>query len=354
MTDRPELAPVRPGEDLDWDRIASYLRAHLGIDGDVAVRQFPNGSANLTYLIEIGTTKLVVRRPPFGAIAPGAHDMRREYKTLSRLHAVYDRAPKALLLCDDPAVAGADLLVVEYRPGVVIWDALPSSMAALPDAGRRIGFAVVDALADLHAVDPEACGLGDLGRPDGYLRRQVDGWQRRWSLVAPEQSDGLVEALGDALSRSLPVSPAAAIVHHDFKIDNCQFAPGEPDRVISVFDWDMTTLGDPLADLGTMLNYWPDPADPPGTANAVPGQENLGLPTRAEVVDRYRSRSDVDLDGIDWYIAFGCWKTAVVLRQLYARHLRGETTDPRMAERGGQISGLAQRGLQLLEQVGVA
>jgi aminoglycoside phosphotransferase (APT) family kinase protein len=350
MTDRFELAPVRPGEDLVWDRVAGYLRAELGVVGDVVVRQFPNGSANLTYLVTIGEARLVVRRPPFGQLAPGAHDMRREFKALSRLYEAYDRAPRALLLCDDHAVAGADLLVVEYREGVVVWDALPSSMAGLPDAARRIGFAVVDALADLHAVDPDACGLGDLGRPDGYLRRQVAGWQRRWSLVAPEDGDGSVDALGAALSRSLPPSPRPAIVHHDFKLDNCQFAPGEPDRVRSVFDWDMTSLGDPLVDLGTMLNYWPDPADPPGTATAVPGQEHLGLPTREEVVDRYRSRSDVDVDGIDWYVAFGCWKTAVVLRQLYARHLRGETSDARMADRGGQVSGLAERGLGLLER----
>jgi aminoglycoside phosphotransferase (APT) family kinase protein len=345
---RPEVAAVRPGEDLDWDRIGRYLRTHLPeLSGELEVLQFPNGSANLTYLLRVGDQELVLRRPPFGQLAPGAHDMRREYRTLSRLHAAYGRAPRALLLIEDHDVAGADALVVEYRRGVVVWVEVPESLA-LPDAGRRIGHAVVDALADLHAVDPDACGLSDLGRPEGYLERQVTGWRKRWDLVAPDDRNGPVDRLGEALAATLPRSGAAAVLHNDFKLDNCQFTPGDPDRVTSVFDWDMATLGDPLVDLGTLLNYWPDPADPPGVATAVPGLDRLGLPDRASVVDRYATASGSDLDGIGWYVAFGCWRTAVVLRQLYARHLRGETTDPRMAERSQQVDPLAERGLDIL------
>ena len=347
--DRPEIAPVRPGEDLDWPRIAAYLRAQLPeLTGDLEVLQFPNGSANLTYLLRIGSAQLVLRRPPFGTLAPGAHDMRREFRTLSRLHTAYDRAPRALLLIDDSDVAGADAIVVEYRPGVVVWDSVPASMASLPDAGRRIGLAVVDALADLHAVDPSSCGLADLGRPEGFLERQVAGWRKRWELVAPDDRSGPVDRLGEALAARVPRSGAAAVLHNDFKPDNCQFAEGDPDRVRSVFDWDMATLGDPLVDLGTLLNYWPDPSDPPGTANAVPGLERLGLPDRREVVERYAAGSARDLDDVGWYVAFGCWRTAVILRQLYVRHLLGETSDPRMAEREEQIEPLAHRGLDIL------
>ncbi|MGF7234879.1 MAG: phosphotransferase family protein, partial [Frankia sp.] len=268
LEEPPELAPVRPGEDLPWDRLAAYLRPRLtllglAVDGQMDVRQFPNGSANLTYLLSFGGgtdgARVVLRRPPFGVIAPGAHDMRREHRVLSVLWREFDRAPRAYLLCDDHAVVGSDFVISEYRSGVVIWAALPASMRGLPDAARLVGFATVDALADLHLVDPVACGLGALGRPDGYLARQVAGWRRRWELVATPDFDAEMTAAGERLERSRPASPRPTILHNDFKIDNCQFALGNPDRVASVFDWDMATLGDPLADLGTLLNYWPDP-----------------------------------------------------------------------------------------------
>ncbi|MEV0494685.1 phosphotransferase family protein [Streptomyces atratus] len=344
-----ETAPVRPGEELDWPRVESHLRERLPeLAGDFSVLQFPHGSANLTYQIRFGDTPLVLRRPPFGRLAPGAHDMRREYKALSRLWRAYPRAPRALLFCDDHAVAGADFLVMEYRPGLVVWDAVPESMTALPEAGRRIGLAVIDALADLHRVDPEACGLGDLGRPDGFLARQVAGWRKRWHLAATDDSDPLVAELGTQLEAHRPDSGPPAVLHNDFKIDNCQFRPAEPDGVVSVFDWDMATLGDPLVDLGTLLNYWPDPQFGDAGALAELGLSRLGLPTRQEVVARYADRSGRPVSHVDWYEAYGCFKTLVILQQLYARYARGETTDPRMAGRKDHITVLAERGMSRL------
>lgn len=348
VTQRPEVAPVRPGEELDWASLEVYLRAHLPeMQGELSVLQFPNGSANLTYLVRFGDEAVVVRRPPFGAIATGAHDMRREHTVLSRLHAAYPRAPLGLHYCADESVIGAHFLVSEYRTGVVVWDRVPEQLDVGPDPGRRIGFAVVDALADLHLVDHEACGLGDLGRPDGYLARQVGGWQRRWEAVALD-GRGTLDRVGTLLARHLPESGPAALVHNDFKVDNCQFAAGDPDVVASVFDWDMATLGDPLTDLGTLLNYWPDGTTP---ADGVPGVEHVGLPRRDEVVQRYAARTGQDLTRADvaWYEAFGCWKTAVILQQLYVRHLRGESTDDRMTARGEQVGRIADRALALAE-----
>lgn len=347
-TDHPELAPVRAGEDLDWAALAAHLRAQLpDLDGPLSVLQFPNGSANLTYQVAFGDTQLVVRRPPFGKLAPGAHDMAREHRVLSRLHRAYPRAPRALLYCEDESVIGSRFFVSEYRPGIVVWDRVPPELSTAPDAGRRIGLAVVDALADLHLVDPATCDLQDLGRPAGYLERQLRGWLGRWEAVSPGPGTA-VERAGTALVAGLPATTRTAIVHNDFKTDNCQFAPGDPDRVVSVFDWDMATLGDPLVDLGTMLNYWPGDDGTP--ALAIPGLENLGLPGKDEVVARYAERSGLDLDRatVDWYEAFGCWKTAVIMQQLYDRHLRGETSDPRMAERGDQVPALGERALSLL------
>lgn len=348
VTHRPEVAPVRPGEDLDWASLEAHLRAHLPqAQGEFSVLQFPNGSANLTYLVSFGDRSVVVRRPPFGAIAAGAHDMRREHSVLSRLHAAYPRAPLGLHYCEDETVIGAHFLVSEYRTGVVVWDQVPGQLDVGAEPGRRIGFAVVDALADLHLVDAEACGLGDLGRPDGYLERQVRGWQRRWEAVALE-GRGTLDRVGELLARHLPESGPAALVHNDFKVDNCQFAVGDPDVVTSVFDWDMATLGDPLTDLGTLLNYWPDGATP---ADGVPGVERIGLPGRDEVVARYSARTGLGLTRADvsWYEAFGCWKTAVILQQLYVRHLRGESADDRMTARGEQVGRIADRALALAE-----
>lgn len=356
LDEPPELGPVRPGEELPWDRLASYLvpqLAELGlrVGGTLSVRQFPNGSANLTYLLSFGDDRLVLRRPPFGEIAPGAHDMRREYRVLSKLWQRFDRAPRAYLCCADHDVVGSDFVVSEYRTGVVIWAALPASMRQLPDAARRVGFATVDALADLHLVDPASCGLGDLGRPDGYLARQLAGWRRRWELVATDAFDAEMTEVGARLDRSLPTSPPPTILHNDFKVDNCQFAPGEPDRVTAVFDWDMATLGDPLADLGVLLEYWPDPSDTADDhALYVPGLDTLGLPSRAEVAKRYAARTGADLSEIAWYQAFASWKTAVVCQQLFQRYVRGESTDERMASRGDSVGMLATRALRVLRQ----
>jgi aminoglycoside phosphotransferase (APT) family kinase protein len=350
-----DVAPVRPGEELDWTSLDGYLRPRLDLDGPLSVLQFPNGSANLTYLLRFGDRRLVLRRPPFGRIAPGAHDMHREHRVLSRLWRAYDRAPRSYLFCDDHSVVGSDFVVLEYRTGEVVWSAVPPSMRRCADAARRIGFAVVDALADLHLVDPAAARLADLGRPAGYLERQVHGWQQRWQLVATEAADATMRSVGMTLAATVPVSASTsrgvAILHNDFKPDNCQFTPGEPDRVTSVFDWDMATLGDPLADLGTLLNYWPDPSDADDDrAFHVPGLEALGLPPRWAVVARYAARTGADVEGIAWYEALACWKTAVVLQQLHHRYVRGETTDERMAGRGEHVGMLARRAARILAE----
>jgi aminoglycoside phosphotransferase (APT) family kinase protein len=300
----------------------------------------------------------VIRRPPFGQIAVGAHDMKREYRALSRLWRSYDRAPRAYLLCEDHSIVGADFLVIEYRPGVVVWGSVPPTMAGLADAGRRIGFAVVDALADLHQLDPEQAGVADLGRPDGFVDRQLRGWQARWAAVAepllPELGQArppadLVAQAGAQLAATKPETARTSVVHNDFKIDNCQFDGASPDRVRSVFDWDMATIGDPLVDLGTMLNYWPDPSDDPASRPSYPdGQQDMGLPTRAEVRERYAQATGADLSAVSWYEAFGCWKTAIVVGQLYHRYLMGNTHDLRQGLKGDRIMPLARRAQEIL------
>ena len=296
----PELAPVRDGEQLDWARLETYLHEHLGeLVGPgqtLDVLQFPNGSANLTYLLRFGAVELVLRRPPFGVIAPGAHDMRREHRVLSRLWSSFDRAPRAFLFCDDHDVIGADFVIMERRTGEVVRGAVPVSMAHHADVGRRMGLALVDAMAELHLVDPAAAGVGDLGRPDGFVhaRSTAGALAGRWSARTtgrPRWTTCL-----QRLAATMPSPTRVSVVHNDLKLDNCQFDPASPDRVASIFDWDMTTLGEPLVDLGTLLNYWPDPADPPGVARiSHEGLATIGLPTRAEVVERYAASTGIDV-----------------------------------------------------------
>jgi aminoglycoside phosphotransferase (APT) family kinase protein len=348
--DLVDVAPVRPGEDLDWPSIAEFLRAELpGLEGEPEVLQFPNGSANLTYLLQFGDRSLVLRRPPFGRIAPGAHDMAREHKVLSRLWRTFAPAPRALLLCEDESIAGSKFFIMEYRSGVVIWDVIPESMRHHGDVARRAGFAVVQALANLHQVDYLSCGLADLGRPEGFVTRQVRGWRARWDAVARDDAQPAMMQVADLLERTMPAPQRAAILHNDLKLDNCQFDPASPDRVHSVFDWDMATLGDPLVDFGTLLNYWPDQSDAPDDRGVYPdGLDTLGLPGHAEIIARYAGATGLDLTAISWYQAFACWKTAIVLQQLHDRYLRGETTDERMASRGDRVAELARRARRLL------
>jgi len=355
----PEVAPVRAGEGLDWSALEAWMRPRLAglstaVDGPLTVLQFPNGSANLTYLLRLGGLELVLRRPPMGQIAPGAHDMKREYKVLSRLWQRFDRAPRAYLFCDEPAVLGADFFVMERRRGEVVREAIPESMRGHPAVGRRIAFALVDAMADLHALDASAAGLADLGRPEGFVERQVSGWAKRWTLSRFDDSPPSMEEIHRRLASRLPAMSRVSIVHNDLKLDNCQFDPADPDRVVSIFDWDMTTLGDPLIDLGTLLNYWPDPADSEAMARGTrPGLARMGLPSRAEIVARYAARSGADMAAVPWWEAFALWKTVVVVQQLHRRWVRGESTDPRMARIADRIPSMIAAARAVLDDAGL-
>jgi aminoglycoside phosphotransferase (APT) family kinase protein len=365
-----ELAPVRPGEELDWVALERYLRAEFQrLDPPIVfdpapmeVLQFPNGAANLTYLLrfagsssdDAAGTELVLRRPPFGRVAPGAHDMKREYRVLSKLWKHLSTAPRAYLLCEDHAVVGSDFVVMERRTGVVVRSTIPAAMQVHENVGRRMGFALVDAMADLHLVDPAAAGLEDLGKPAGFAERQVTGWRTRWELVRPQDASptdaiGLMDEIPQRLLESLPNPSRPSLVHNDLKLDNCQFHLDDPDRVRSIFDWDMTTLGEPLVDLGTLLNYWPDPSDGPEARRVShEGMAQMGLPTRAEVVQRYHERTGIDVSAARWYEAFAQWKTAVVIQQLHDRWRRGESTDPRMEFIADRLPQLAHSAEELL------
>jgi aminoglycoside phosphotransferase (APT) family kinase protein len=349
-----ELIDERPDEHLDTSRLVPYLCAHLpGAEGTLSVRQFFGGKANLTYSLRFGAHEFVLRRPPLGPIPPGAHDMRREHRVLSRLHCQYPLAPKSLLLCEDEGVIGAVFIVEERRRGFVIRDDIPAEFAGRPDLNRRIGEALVDTLADLHLVPPEEIGLGGLGRPEGYVARQLDGWSRRWHAAqggeGAERSTALMAPVLGWLGRNLPAPSqsgpgAAALLHNDYRLDNCLLDSADPGHIVAVLDWDMCTQGDPLADLGYVLNYWVEPGDPPEWREiaAMPTWRE-GFPSRAEAVERYAAHTGFDVSAVAWHQVFAAFKLAVIIQQIYIRYVRGQTQDQRFRHYYGRVLGLAAK-----------
>ncbi len=345
MDERPDdTIPVRPGEELPVAPLANYLRSHLpGTSGPLTVRQFGGGHSNLTYLLGLGDTELVLRRAPFGNAVKSAHDMGREYRVLSKLWPVYPPAPRPLLFCDDPAIMDAPFYVMERRRGVILRRPIPSDLSIDPATARRLSTALIDALADLHMLDYEGAGLGDLGKPEGYVARQVTGWIERYAKAQTSDLPALERTARSLVDRK-PADSSPSLIHNDFKYDNLVLDPDDLTRVVAVLDWEMATVGDPLMDLGTTLGYWVEADDPAPLRLAATGPTDLpGSLTRRELVDHYAERTGRDVAGILFYYVFGLYKIAVIVQQIYARYVRGHTRDPRFARLDGLVAVLADQ-----------
>lgn len=339
---------VRKGEELDWQSLETYLRQAIPeLEGDMQVAQFHGGHANLTYLITLGDTELVVRRPPFGKIAPGAHDMKREYRVLSKLYKHFPQAPRAYHFCDDEAIIGAPFVVMERKSGVVIRTKLLDCFKEFERAEERLTDALIQALAQLHTVDVEKAELTQLGKPDGFLQRQVAGWTKRWNLSKTKEVPDMDTVLAK-LNEDIPKAQAVAIIHNDIKFDNCQFQPDNPDEVTAIFDWDMTTLGDPLVDFATLLMYWPDYAF--NQKYQVPPLLKLegNFPNRTYLIEKYAAHTGFSMDRMNWYQAFALIKLAVISQQLYQRFVLGKSTDARMEKFGLAAESFSRIAIDLL------
>jgi aminoglycoside phosphotransferase (APT) family kinase protein len=343
VTDTSDVAPVRPDEQLDGVVVAEYLRGKLPeSDRPLAIMQFPGGHANLTYLLRYGDREYVLRRPPLGPVAPRAHDMVREYRALAALGPYYAPAPRVYVLCEDPAVIGAPFFVMERRHGIVVRRTMPPEIADEAPVRRRIGEAAIDALADLHAVPVAGTAVAALGKPEGFVERQIRGWSERWERAKTEDL-ATMQSLARWLVERIPPALDPTVVHNDFKLDNMMLDRDDPGRVVAVLDWDMTTLGDPRIDVGTLLGYWPEATDPPERlAIAMQPTYLEGFPTRAEIVARYAARSGRNLDAIPFFETFALFKLAVVLQQIYVRFVRGQTKDERFAAMGESVRRLAE------------
>ena len=343
-----ELIETRSDEQLDVSRVEPWLRAHLpATDGPLAVGQFGGGHANLTYLIRFGDSEYVLRRPPLGPVAPSSHDIKREHRVLRRLGEAFPLAPTSYVLCDDPAVLGVDFHVMERRHGFVIRGALPAELRHDSARARKLGEMLVDSLADLHRVNPRVVGLENLGRPEGYIMRQLTGWTARWAALGHNLAS--VDCLAAWLHSNPPTPQTSTLLHNDYHLENILVTVTDPTTAVAVLDWDMCTRGDPLMDLGYLLNAWVDPDDDPAwrDLSVMPYHEGV-FPTRQEIVDRYASRTGFDVSQVHWYHVFGVFKLAVILQQIYVRFVRGQTQDARFATLGKRVEGLAEKGLALL------
>jgi aminoglycoside phosphotransferase (APT) family kinase protein len=357
MHDSTDTKPVRASEQLDWRALEDYVRPRLAemprhdspVDAPLIVEQFPGGHSNLTYLLCFGEREFVLRRPPFGPVAPKAHDIAREYHILTAVHPVYPLAPRPFLLCEDAAVIGSIFYIMERRHGIVVRAVEPPQIANQPSERRRASVAMIDALARLHAVDIQAHGLVSLGKPTGFVERQVKGWISRWhgsqTSDVPE-----MDSIAAWLAKRLPRDPLRpTLVHGDFKLDNAMFDPVDIGRLVAVFDWEMSAVGDPLVDLGILLCYWVHTATTSSPRDSVSSvTHHPGWFTRAELLDRYAEQTRLDLSDIRFYEVFAIFKLAVVLQQIFYRYDRGQTDDPRFAELDRRVAWLARLATPML------
>ena len=344
-------APVRAGEELPHNLLRDYLAAHLPeLDGPLTVEQFPAGFSNLTYLLRIGDHELVLRRPPIGAKIKTAHDMSREYRILSHLYPVYKKVPRPLLFCDDEAILGAPFYVMERVQGVILRAQPPRGIDLTPALMRSLSETFIENLASIHEIDYEAAGIGDLGSPQGYVKRQVEGWTKRYFNARTDDVPA-IERLAEWLQQNLPADSAkAALIHNDYKYDNLVLAPENLGRVVAVLDWEMATIGDPLMDFGTSLGYWVEATDPEEWQRYGFGLTSLpGSLTRSELLDHYQRRTGRRVDEPVFYFAYGLLKIAVIVQQIYFRYQKGLTRDPRFAQLGALVKAcgdLAQRAIE--------
>ena len=343
VIDQPKA--IREGEALDLQKVEAYLKDTIpGLKGSLTVKQFPSGFSNLTYFLKVGDTELVLRRPPFGKKAKTAHDMSREFRILKALHPVFPYCPEPLAFCDDPAVLGCDFYVMNCIRGIVLRKDIPAELSMTPGQVGQLCDNMIDVFCRLHAIDYKAIGLADFGKPEGYVRRQVEGWSRRYRDARTPDAPDFEKVMGWLAENMPPEIGDPCIIHNDYKFDNLVLNPDNPLEIIGVFDWEMATLGDPLMDLGSSLGYWVQADDPeeqkvirmlPTTAG--------GMMTRREVVDAYLEKSGRSVDDFNFYYVFGLFRLAVIAQQIYYRFYHGQTKDERF--------GLLIAAVEVLERV---
>jgi aminoglycoside phosphotransferase (APT) family kinase protein len=343
-----DTIPVRPDEAFDESRLEAYLKGQLeGSDNSLAVRQFGCGKANLTYLLDYGEREYVLRRPPLGPVAPTAHDMAREYKVLSVLYKNFPYAPQALHFCDDQGIIGAPFFIMDRKVGIVIRTTLPDNFEKMANGPELISAQLINVLAEFHQLDYGKLGLGNLGKPEGFVQRQVEGWKKRWDKAKHENLPA-VEQIYNWLSDNIPETTFYSIIHNDYKLDNVMYNANDPGKLIAVFDWDMCTLGDPLCDLGSLLSYWCITSDPVYFQKAASMPIDDRFYSRDQLVQQYAEMTGFDVSNIRFYHVLGLYRLIGIAAQIYIRFIQGQTQDKRFAIFGDLINLVSQYGVELI------
>jgi aminoglycoside phosphotransferase (APT) family kinase protein len=324
---------IREGEELDISKLDIFLKDKIkGLSGPIKVKQFPSGFSNLTYQITFNDRNLILRRPPFGTKAKSAHDMGREFNILKALYAIFPYCPKPYVYSEDKSIIGSSFYVMEKLDGIILRKNLPHGLSFTLEQAKTLSRSYLDIQHQLHSIDYKSIGLGDFGKPEGYVRRQVDGWSKRYRNAKTDDAPDFEDVMAWLDKHLPPDCEKPGIIHNDYKLDNVVLDPQNPTRIIGVLDWEMATLGDPLMDLGSSLAYWIQKSDSENmlAIRTLPTHID-GFLTRQELVDRYLEKSGLKIDSFDFYLVFGMFRLAGIAQQIYFRYFHGQTKDKRFA-----------------------
>ncbi|WOD12827.1 phosphotransferase family protein [Pseudomonas sp. NyZ704] len=331
MSATDQATQIREGEELDVQAVDQYLKSQIpGLEGQPTITQFPGGASNLTYLVAYPNQEFVLRRPPFGKKAKSAHDMGREYRIQKQLGQGFPYCPKVYAHCTDESVLGCEFYVMERVKGIILRSEIPEELGLDEAKTRELCKSFIDKFVELHNLDYTACGLADMGKPEGYVKRQIEGWIDRYQKAAtPDAPDW--EPVMAWLRDKMPADHhKPGLVHNDYRFDNVILDPENPMEIIGVLDWEMTTIGDPLMDLGNTLAYWIQ-ADDPQPMQAIRRQPSHapGMLTRQEFADYYAEKAGIEIPNLDYYYTYGLFRLAGIVQQIYYRFYHGQTQDKR-------------------------
>lgn len=348
-----QAGSIREGEELDAKVVTDFIKSVVpDVQGTARIKQFPGGASNLTYAVSFDNKEYILRRPPFGKKAKSAHDMGREFRVMQKLKPVYPYVPTMVGFCQDESVLGCDFYVMERLIGIIPRDDMPKGLTLTPDQARALCMSVLDRFIELHSVDYVAAGLSDLGKGDGYVVRQIEGWNKRFlDAKTPDVPD--CENTMAWLHANMPAQVKTCIIHNDYRMDNVVLSPTDPTQVIGVLDWEMATLGDPLMDLGNTLAYWVEANDPPNAQMLRRQPSHLpGMMTRTEVMDYYCSKMNLSTENFVFYRVYGLFRLAAILQQIYYRYYHGQTKDKRFSVFGLSVVELERQAQALIAEMG--
>lgn len=343
---------VRKGEELPVESLTDFLQKHVIDFGNdqLEIEQFGAGHSNLTYLLRVGDWEGVLRRPPHGPVAANAHDMKREYTFLKYIYNFYPVAPKPFVFSEDESIVGSPFFIMERRKGIVLDTEFPETVTYEAGIGEKLSSLMVDKLVQLHDIDYEKTRLSEMSKPEGFMERQVHGWIHRYERAKTDEIEG-IEKLVNYLKSYIPKNSESTIIHYDYKLNNAMFSE-DFNEMVGLFDWEMSTVGDPLADVAVALSYWIQADDNDllkyGLGNP-PVTVMDGFYTRDQFIQEYGKRSGRDLSNIDYYMTFAYFKLAVIGQQIYYRYKQGQTADPRFAKLNVLVQNMLQQALQTIK-----